>query len=301
MVATVVYSVITVEAAGQRIDNYLFAQCKGVPRPRIYRALRTGEVRINRKRAKPITKLKLNDVVRIPPLQSLCHNTLPKPTSTLIALLKESMLLHSDAIIVVNKPPGIPVHSGTAQCQGIIDIMRHVVTGPIYLTHRLDKPVSGCLVFASSRQRLAGLQAAWRTDAVSKVYHACVFGEPCMVPSLISTPLLDADGNAQPATSYVKLLASRGNVLYLSVRIETGRKHQIRRHLAWVGLPIIGDSRYGDFARNRIFPGVTRGQILLHAYQIFIRLPSINEIVCVAPYPQYFSRVLSYVYQHNDG
>ena len=268
---------IDAERAGQRLDNFLMKHYKGVPKARLYRAIRSGEVRVNSKRAKASTKLQAHDQVRLPPLKVQARA--PLSLSQAQILEAESWVVkENDDFLVVNKPCGMAVHKGTAVAYGVIDALQLVrQTQDLYLVHRLDRHTSGCLLIAKKRSAMLELHEAWRAREVKKVYEAICLGDrqgkrrwkidaPLLKTKSSAGPAVVVGHSGQAALSHASLITSIGPYSHLKVQIETGRMHQIRVHLAHINLPIVGDQRYGDFAINkRIYRQYGLPQMFLHA------------------------------------
>jgi 23S rRNA pseudouridine955/2504/2580 synthase len=266
------------ENAGQRIDNFLLARLKGVPKSHVYRVLRSGEVRVNSGRIKPDYRLKIGDRVRIPPVRVSEEKPKARPA--------ELPIVHEDAeLLVVDKPSGLAVHGGSGVSFGVIESLRAARPQAklLELAHRLDRDTSGLLIIAKKRTALVELHRMLREGEVEKTYFAVVKGAPSRDAFEIREALhkhvtsagerrvsVQEDGKA--ALTRVKVV-KRGEFSLLEVRLMTGRTHQIRVHLAHEGLPIVGDDKYGDFALNK----VKKTRLLLHAAKLSFRHPASGE------------------------
>lgn len=259
---------------GQRLDNYLIRVLKGVPKSRIYRLIRSGELRVNKKRAKVSQRLEAHDVLRIPPIRmaEATHTEMVLPNHLRDALLK-AIIYEDEGLIVVNKPAGLAVHGGSGLKWGLIEAYRQLKREEPFLelVHRLDRETSGCLLLAKKSSVLKDLQAQWQANRVSKIYWA-ISNHPWQgKPQLkVSVPLqknilksgermVRVSKDGKEAISYVHLIANNTDACWLKVSIETGRTHQIRVHLQYLGHPIIGDEKYGNGKAQRLY---------LHAYKI---------------------------------
>ena len=269
--------------AGQRVDNYLLRHLKGVPRTRIYRILRRGEVRVNGSRVKPSNRLAEGDLVRIPPVRVAARDAGPVAVPGL-----ESNILHEDdLLIVLNKPAGLAVHGGSGIRAGVIEGLRALrPKAELELVHRLDRETSGCLLVAKRRSFLRRVHALLRDQrGMHKEYVAVVAGrwpDVDMVDRPLSTWVrgggerrgrVDHESGKPSRTRFSVERVGAGMTL---VRAEpvTGRTHQIRVHAASEGCPVIGDLKYGDDARNaraREEFGVRR--MLLHAERVTVNEP----------------------------
>jgi 23S rRNA pseudouridine955/2504/2580 synthase len=275
------YILVSSEEAGQRIDNFLVKKLKGVPKSRIYKALRKGEVRVNKKRIKATYKIVAADAIRVPPL-NLTPTDETHVSDKLIAQMLELIIYADDRLLVVNKPSGFAVHKGSGVRLGIIDILQaHFMPQPIYLVHRLDRDTSGCLLLAKDRATLVALHAEIKAHRVEKSYLALLQGNVGVLDNkLVDAPLLRLDAAApdgekvvvsndgQEARSYFTTLQSNSIASLVEVRLETGRMHQIRAHAKYIGHPIAGDRRYGDaeFNQQMLKLGLTR--LFLHAARL---------------------------------
>lgn len=251
------YQEITAEEDGQRLDNYLLRVLKGVPKSHIYRIIRGGEVRVNKKRAKPGSRISTGDLVRIPPLRMSSvkeHNVGDWLTKRLLA----SIIYEDESLLVLNKPEGIAVHGGSGLSLGVIEALRKIRTDLHYLelVHRLDKNTSGCLVLAKKRSMLRKIAALLEAREVKKTYWALTSKQWVGKSSLlVQAPLLKntlksgermvvVSESGKPAETRFVLLNNYTNSCLVEVSPKTGRTHQIRVHSAYIGHPIIGDDKY---------------------------------------------------------
>lgn len=300
---------ITVDegSAGQRLDNFLLRELKGVPKTHVYRVIRSGEVRINRGRAAADTRLALGDEVRVPPVRV----AEPKPEAAVPA--REFTVLYEDEqLLAIDKPAGVAVHGGSGVSFGVIEQLRRARPQAKFLelVHRLDKETSGVLLLAKQRRALTHLQDQFRQRGTTKVYAALVHGAWPVSKKVIDVPLLktqDAQGErhvravaadndeARRSITLVKLARRFAAHSLLDVTLKTGRTHQIRVHLAHEGHPIVGDPKYGDFAANRTLArGELRfGRMFLHARHLAFDHPASGErIMLDAPLPADCTRLL---------
>ncbi len=268
------------DQAGQRLDNFLSSRLKGVPKSRLYRIIRRGEVRVNGARSSPSTRLEAGDVVRVPPIRTASPARVgPVPAALADA---DTLILYEDEhLLVIDKPAGVAVHGGSGIGAGVIEALKRQRQGDGFLElgHRLDRATSGCLVLAKSREALLGLHRLFRRDdaGVVKRYTALALGRWRGGRRRIDAPLArrrDASrGRARvvvaedgrPAVTIVEPLTRYEEATLVRVTLETGRMHQARVHLAHAGHPIAGDPVYGDFSANRRLAEVGLGRMFLHA------------------------------------
>ncbi len=266
----------------QRLDNFLLGQLKGAPRSIIYKIVRSGQVRVNGGRAKPDTKLKAGDEVRIPPVR-LAEEGEPKVAPKgLLDRLAASVVFEDAAILALNKPSGIAAHGGSGVSFGVIEGLRALrPEASIELVHRLDRDTSGVIVLAKKRSALLELQALMRggedDEGPGKRYLALLVGRVPDGTITVDAPLrksvlqggermVRVDPEGKPSVSHVKVLERRGGHSYCEIRIETGRTHQIRVHAAHIGHPVAGDPKYGNKEANkRLAEQVGLKRLFLHA------------------------------------
>ncbi|UUX96807.1 RluA family pseudouridine synthase [Aquabacterium sp. J223] len=319
---------ITVDDAsdGQRLDNFLLRQLKGVPKTHVYRLIRSGEVRVNKGRAAADTRLALGDEVRIPPVRvaapaASAEDAPPAPPRAFPVLFEDEHLLALD------KPSGVAVHGGSGVAFGVIEQLRRARPEARFLelVHRLDRETSGVLLVAKRRPALVALQDQWRARGPAKTYAALVPGAWPASRKVIDVPLhkyldgqgerrvraVTADGDPQAedarrSISLVRIVQRFAHFTLLDVTIKTGRTHQIRVHLAHEGHAIVGDDKYGDFALNRAlarglpWPAVTDGpapprfdRMFLHARHLGFDHPVSGErLTLESPLPADCQRLL---------
>ena len=256
---------VDADRAGQRIDNFLVSQLKGVPRALIYRLLRTGQVRINGKRAKPDVKLEGGEEVRIPPVRVDAAEASGSPPAAAMARLEAAIVFEDERLLALNKPTGVASHGGSGISFGAIETLRALrPEQTLELVHRLDRDTSGLLIIAKKRSTLTQLQALLREDdgGLEKRYLALLLGRLPDGTLTVDAPLhvglrqcgerhVQVQANGKASISHFRALERRGGHSYCEVRIETGRTHQIRAHAKHIGHPVAGDEKYGDEAINR--------------------------------------------------
>ncbi len=284
---------IEAELAGQRIDNFLLTRLKGVPRSRIYRILRRGEVRVNRGRIKPSYRLQAGDQLRIPPVRMSEADEPVRAGQRVIETLEAGILYEDAGLLVLNKPSGLAVHGGSGLSYGVIEVLRAMRPDAPYLelVHRLDRETSGCLIIAKKRSHLRQLHALLRREGgerIEKTYLTLVQGGWQGGTRKIDAPLrkntlrsgermvsVSADG--KPSQSVFTPLARYGDASLMEVRLLTGRTHQVRVHAAHAGHPIAGDGKYGDAGFNRALARRGLDRLFLHAHRIHLTHPGTGE------------------------
>jgi 23S rRNA pseudouridine955/2504/2580 synthase len=294
------------ELAGQRIDNFLRTQLKGVPKTLIYRILRKGEVRVNKGRIKPEYKLQAGDVVRVPPLR-LAERDAPEPLAQgLLARLEAAIVYEDKALIVLNKPAGIAVHGGSGLNYGVIEAFRQLRPDAreIELVHRLDRDTSGLLMIAKKRSMLRHLHEALRGDGVDKRYLALVRGNWPTAKKQVNAPLLknnlrsgermvEVNVEGKEALTTFRVLRRFGDFATLvEASPITGRTHQIRVHAKHAGHSIAGDSKYGDEEFTREIRELGGKRLFLHAHSLRVKLPDGEILTVEAPVDESWTRTL---------
>jgi 23S rRNA pseudouridine955/2504/2580 synthase len=295
---------IDAEMAGQRIDNLLRRELPGVPKGRLYRLLRRGEVRVNGGRVRAEYRLVAGDEVRIPPVRVRPEPTVPG--SEQVGRLVDQVIFEDKRLIVLNKPSGVAVHGGSGISHGVIELLRHARPDlrDLSLVHRLDRETSGCLVLAKRRSALRELHACFREGRVEKNYLGLAIGDWQLGEQLIDKPLLvqnrkggerhvivNADG--KQAQTRVALSRTFGKYSLLQCRPLTGRTHQIRVHLQSVDHPLLGDERYGDADENKRARKFGLKRLFLHAQSIAFPDDSGNELHFTSPLAEDLERFLS--------
>ena len=269
------------EEAGQRIDNYLLARLKGVPKSHVYRILRSGEVRINSKRAEASQKVVAGDRIRIPPVRVAERNDdVPAPHFRL------PILFEDDAFVAIDKPSGLAVHGGSGVAHGVIESLRSMRPEARFLelVHRLDRETSGVLLVAKKRSSLTALHEMMRERVMDKRYLAGVrgrFRNETQRVTLALAKRVTAEGDkrvsvsagGQEAETIFRRVARGEEFSLLEAQLLTGRTHQIRVHLAHLKHPVLGDDKYGDFDLNKRLrkEGLTR--MFLHAASLAFSHP----------------------------
>lgn len=273
---------------GQRIDNFLLARLKGVPKSVIYRVLRKGEVRVNKKRIKPEYKLQQDDVVRIPPLTVAAEG---EPVSTKLSMVKgleQHILFEDNDLIVLNKPSGMAVHGGSGLQFGVIEALRALrpLAKHLELVHRLDRDTSGCLLIAKKRSVLTHLHEQLRNKTVEKKYWALVAGDWDNKVRKVTEPLKkntlqsgervvrvdEAEG--KPSETRFRILQRYQQGTLVEAFPVTGRTHQIRVHTACKGHPIACDDKYGDNTFTAQMQQIGLNRLFLHAKTLSFMHPN---------------------------
>ena len=286
------YVVIEAGYEHQRIDNFLRARFKGVPKSVVYRIIRKGEVRVNKKRVKPEYKLQLDDSVRVPPVKYDEKPSLEiSPKLKIVAQLESCILFEDKDIIVINKPAGLAVHGGSGLQFGLIEGLRSLRPDErqLELVHRLDRDTSGCLMIAKKRSMLRVLHEQLRNKTMQKNYWALVDGQWDAKVRKVDEPLKkntlqsgervvkvdQAEG--KPSQTLFRILEKFSSCTLVQASPVTGRTHQIRVHSACKGHPIAGDDKYGnnDFSEFMKKKGLKR--MFLHAYSLKIAHPATGE------------------------
>lgn len=301
--------IVTIDAnhEGQRVDNFLITFLKGAPKSLIYRIIRKGEVRVNKKRVKAVYRLCAGDEVRVPPIR-LAEKAEEIPVSASFAQVLEGAVLRETVDwIVLNKPQGLSVHAGSGVQQGLIEALRQVRPEASFLelVHRLDKDTSGCILIAKNRLALNYLQDALKKKLFSKRYHALVGGRWPARTEQVNQPLKKIGiGNSErvvkvdeaegkPSLTRFKVLERYKGCTLMEAEPVTGRTHQIRVHAQWAGHPLVGDVKYGDESVDVYFRQLGFKRLFLHAASLGFPDPATGDkIVVKAPYDVALSDVI---------
>lgn len=270
---------------GQRLDNLLFGLLKGVPKTHVYRLLRTGQVRVNGKRAKPDTRVAGGDELRIPPVRVAEAAAPVRASERSLRVLASAILAEDERYLALDKPSGLASHGGSGIALGAIEQLRQLrPQATLELVHRLDRDTSGVLLLAKKRSALLAAQAAIREGTARKRYLALLVGrmprDRVKVDAALEKSVLQGgermvrvDPGGKPSRSEFRLLAQHGDYAFVEVLIDTGRTHQIRVHAAHLGLPVAGDPKYGDPAANKALKGFGLQRLFLHAAELQFRSP----------------------------
>ncbi|HET9032464.1 MAG TPA: RluA family pseudouridine synthase [Dokdonella sp.] len=262
---------------GQRIDNFLSGRLKGVPRSLIYRILRTGQVRINGRRAKPDVRLCAGDEVRIPPVRVAEREDPGKPAAGQMSRVEDAIVHEDREFLVLNKPSGVASHGGSGISFGAIELLRAArPRDTLELVHRLDRDTSGVLVFSRKRSALTALQAVIREGQATKRYIALLEGQLPKARMTVNEPLrksvlqggermVRVDPAGKASVSHLIQQQAFAEATLCEIAIETGRTHQIRVHTAHVGHPVAGDEKYGERGFNQRMRTLGLKRLFLHA------------------------------------
>ncbi|URL59657.1 RluA family pseudouridine synthase [Luteibacter flocculans] len=275
------------ERDGQRVDNALMTLLKGVPRSLVYRLLRTGQVRINGKRAKPETRLADGDILRIPPVRVAEREEGVAP-SGMVKAVADAVIFEDKHFLVIDKPVGIAAHGGSGVSHGAIELLRAARPNEhLELVHRLDRDTSGVLVLARSRPGLTGLQALIRENQVTKQYLCLMTGTPRKAKFDVNAPLLKSvlhggerivrvDDAGKPSLTFFQELEQYPGARLMQATLGTGRTHQIRVHAQYIGHPLAGDPKYGDEEANKRLRAKGLKRMFLHASRMSFDLGGRN-------------------------
>jgi 23S rRNA pseudouridine955/2504/2580 synthase len=289
---------------GQRIDNFLTTRLKGVPKSLIYRLLRTGQVRINGKRAKPDHRVAAGDAVRIPPVRTAERADPGVPPTGQTSRIEAAILSEDRDFLVIDKPSGIASHGGSGISFGAIELLRSArPRDSLELAHRLDRDTSGVLVLAKKRSALTALQAEIRAGRVEKRYLALLAGKLPQQRLTVDAPLrksvlqggermvrIDEEGKA--SRSRFSEVERYAGATLAEIAIETGRTHQIRVHSAHIGHPVAGDEKYGDREFNLKMREHGLKRLFLHAARFEFSIGE-RSYGFSAPLPDDLSKVIS--------
>jgi 23S rRNA pseudouridine955/2504/2580 synthase len=290
---------VSSEYEGVRLDNCLISKLKGLPRAKIYSIIRKGEVRVNKSRCKPSYRLKIEDVIRIPPYTA--KQKVNKKSSELNKdKVERSILIKDKDFLIINKPIGLACHGGSGISLGLIEIIRQLDRKYInaQLVHRIDKDTSGCLVIALKKSILREFHKEIRNKHVDKIYIAVVKGiwpEDLQKITLSikketlksGKRIVKANEKGKVSETEFKLISSGKSNSLIRAKIITGRTHQIRVHSSHKGYPIVGDIKYGNAVYNKQQQSKGLKRMLLHAESINFKNLGIEQ---TTPVPKVFSK-----------
>jgi 23S rRNA pseudouridine955/2504/2580 synthase len=289
---------VTQEQAGQRLDNFIHRELGDLPRSRIYRVIRKGEVRVNGHRAGPDTRLQAHDKIRIPPVKLRPASEVGLPSTQLLETIRKAIVQEDDNLLVLDKPSGLAVHGGSGVSFGAIEGLRALRPGEsLELVHRLDRDTSGVLLVAKNTGALRTVHALLRDGAFEKRYLALLKDKWELGRKRIDIPLrtdlrvggertVKADASGKPSVSEfrpVQFFGKRASLM--EVAILTGRTHQIRVHALHAGHPVAGDEKYGDEEFNAEMKAFGLNRMFLHAHSVSFEWPSGGEFSVNTPLP----------------
>jgi 23S rRNA pseudouridine955/2504/2580 synthase len=289
-VSTIQYLTVAADHVGQRIDNYLLTKLKGLPKSRLYRIIRKGEVRVNKKRVKVDYRLEKDDMIRIPPLRLSTATKKISPNEKLTALFEKAIIFEDKNFLAINKPSGIAVHGGSGIQLGVIEILRSLRPEQKFLelVHRLDRDTSGCLLIAKKSSILKELHGLLRTGSIKKTYQALVVGRWPQSIKKVDAPLyknqLQSGGRivrvhkeGKNSITEFRPIQFFPQATLIEATPITGRTHQIRVHAQYAKHPIIGDEKYGDKLANKAMRELGCKRLFLHASELLFYLPSLEQ------------------------
>ena len=298
------YTEVDADVAGQRLDNFLIRNLKGVPRSHLYRLLRSGQVRVNSRRVGPGYRIQAGDRVRIPPIREAVRAP-HEAAGTDFAWLEQRIVFEDARLLLLDKPAGLAVHGGSGVSVGCIEALRALRPHEraLELVHRLDRETSGCLLVAKRRSALRMLHELLRENAMYKYYLALAAGSWPRRLQRVDQALskhntgaqarVRVDAAGKDSVTCFEPLARYGNfATLLGVRLETGRTHQIRVHAAAAGHPLAGDARYGSQRFNSELERLGLQRMFLHAASLGFRWPQSDEYFGISvPLPAELARV----------
>lgn len=292
---------------GQRLDNFLFTHLKGVPKSRVYRIIRSGEVRVNKKRAKPPTRLVAGDRVRVPPVRTRDSGAPPVVSQDLKTRLQRACVYEDDQLFVFNKPAGLAVHGGSGVNLGLIEALRVIFPTEhnMELVHRLDRDTSGLIMVARHRGFLRKLQRLMQAGEVEKRYWLLCHGfrgkqrrveAPLQKLQNGNERVVRVSRSGKPSITQFRLLERMGQAQWVEAILETGRTHQIRVHGQFGGFPLLGDNKYGSEKGARLLASTGGRRLCLHARCLRFRHPmSGKDTVITAPLDDEFEKIMAHL------
>lgn len=302
-------SFITVDEAhaDRRLDNFLIGHFSSLPKTRIYKMIRKGEVRVNKGRIKQNYRLQAGDTVRLPPVYFSSEQETTTPSAGLATLIQSSILYEDEKLIAINKPVNVAVHSGSGVTHGVIEVLRaqRGETQFLELVHRLDRATSGCLLIAKDHQTLRAMHEILKSGQVEKNYLALLKGRLADTLQTVDVPLLKTgttsderkitvDNSGKQAITHFHLLERYHSASLCRVELITGRTHQIRVHAAHIRHPLAGDEKYGDWEFNRAMKKAGLKRLFLHAQTLSFDIPGTGKpITLTAALPKELEQCLN--------
>ncbi|MFP4146653.1 MAG: RluA family pseudouridine synthase [Halorhodospira sp.] len=308
---------VATDEAGQRIDNFLLRQLKGLPRSRVYRLLRRGEVRVDGGRVCPTRRLRAGEIVRIPPVsvRKRGEGSGKELPAGLSERLRSAVLYEDERLLILDKPSGLAVHGGSTVRLGLVEALRLLRPEQPFLelAHRLDQETSGCLILAKRRSTLRRLHEQLRRGAIEKRYTAllagCVPGSSSFrveaplerLPGPVRERQVQVSQQGRSALTAFRVKQRWSEATLVEARLETGRTHQIRVHARHIGYPVAGDDRYGDRARSAPMRRLGLRRLFLHAASLRFSNPETGEAIRVeAPLSADLQAVIEQLHQHES-
>lgn len=290
----------------RRLDNFLIGYFTSLPRTRIYRMIRKGEVRVNKGRIKQNYRLQTGDTVRVPPMYLSTQEKPSTPPEKLSELIGNSIIYEDDYLIAINKPSNIAVHSGSTVQYGVIEILRaqRPETDFLELIHRLDRATSGCLLIAKGHKTLRGMHGILKSGHVKKNYLALLKGQLTDTMRTVDVPLnkvstesgdrmVRVDNAGKQALTHFHSQEHFRVASLSRIELVTGRTHQIRVHAAYIDHPLAGDEKYGDWEFNRAMEKLGLKRLFLHAETLSFEMPGTGkQIELKAPLPDELDQFL---------
>jgi 23S rRNA pseudouridine955/2504/2580 synthase len=289
---------IDAQQAGKRLDQFLLKLFGSVPRSRIYRLVRKGEVRVNGHRADPAQRLQLNDKIRVPPVRIEPEGAPARIPRTLLERMRRAIIVENDKLLVIDKPSGIAVHGGSGLSFGVIEVLRALrPDDTLELVHRLDRDTSGCLLVARKASALRAMHALLREGQFEKRYLTLLKGHWQHGRSRIDVALrtdtrvggertVQVHASGKAALSDFRPLQFFGKrATLMEVALLTGRTHQIRVHAAHAGHAVAGDEKYGDPNFNKELAELGLARMFLHAHSVSFEWPQGGSFSASAPLP----------------
>lgn len=266
---------------GQRLDNFLMVHLKGVPKSRIYRIIRAGEVRVNKKRAKPTTRLVAGDLVRVPPVRTRQSSAPAALGNAFADRLTRALVYEDDGLFIFNKPAGLAVHGGSGVSLGLIEALRALYPDEkqLELVHRLDRDTSGLIMVARKRSRLRQLQTQMQQGVIEKRYWLLCQGfkgserridAPLLKIHVGSERMVRVSREGKPSATRFRLLERFARAQWVEAILETGRTHQIRVHSQFGGFPLLGDDKYGNASGEALLAAMGSRRLCLHAHTLIL-------------------------------